>query len=125
MDLFQLTPVFLNFISSIKYLPITLFVVAVNLGYAVVGLLGTPLVRHLGRDWLSYIITLIAIIWYFLWWKFVEETLNPNRPIRDVSSILYLDRNLLTLLNLGTSFIAMEAIIAIKTRMGLRYRCYG
>ncbi|XP_065157399.1 sialin-like [Atheta coriaria] len=61
---------------------------AVNLGYAVVGLLGTPLVRHLGRDWLSYIITLIAIIWYFLWWKFVEETLNPNRPIRDEHRLL-------------------------------------
>lgn len=61
---------------------------AVNLGYAVVGLLGTPLVRYVGRDWLSYVITCIAIIWYFLWWRFVEETLNPNRPIRDEHRLL-------------------------------------
>ncbi|XP_017781574.1 PREDICTED: sialin-like [Nicrophorus vespilloides] len=56
---------------------------AVNLGYAVVGLLGTALVRSLGRDWLSYAIAFFAVIWYFLWWRFVEERLNPNRPIRD------------------------------------------
>ncbi|XP_050308840.1 sialin-like [Anthonomus grandis grandis] len=56
---------------------------AVNLGYSVVGILGTILVRKLGRDWLSYIISLIAGLWYFLWWLFVEESLHPNRPKRD------------------------------------------
>ncbi|KAJ8962181.1 hypothetical protein NQ318_018142 [Aromia moschata] len=56
---------------------------AVNLGYAVVGILGTLLVRSLGRDWLSYVITLASLIWYFLWWRFVEESLHPNRPKRD------------------------------------------
>ncbi|CAG9769291.1 unnamed protein product [Ceutorhynchus assimilis] len=56
---------------------------AVNLGYSVVGILGTLLVRKLGRDWLSYVISVISGIWYFLWWRFVEESLHPNRPKRD------------------------------------------
>ncbi|KAJ8974732.1 hypothetical protein NQ317_010610 [Molorchus minor] len=56
---------------------------AVNLGYAVVGILGTVLVRQLGRDWLSYVISLSSLVWYFLWWRFVEESLHPNRPKRD------------------------------------------
>lgn len=59
---------------------------AVNLGYAVVGILGTLLVRSLGRDWLSYVIALSSFLWYFLWWRFVEESLHPNRPKRDVST---------------------------------------
>lgn len=58
---------------------------AVNLGYAIVGILGTVLVRNLGRDWLSYVISLSSFLWYFLWWRFVEESLHPNRPKRDVS----------------------------------------
>ncbi|KAK5649238.1 hypothetical protein RI129_000267 [Pyrocoelia pectoralis] len=61
---------------------------AVNLGYAIVGLLGTPLVRLCGRDSLSYIICLASCLWYFLWWRFVEESLNPNRPIRDEHKLL-------------------------------------
>ncbi|KAG5865857.1 hypothetical protein JTB14_033024 [Gonioctena quinquepunctata] len=56
---------------------------AVNLGYAIVGILGTVLVRKLGRDWLSYIIALSSFFWYFLWWRFVEESLHPNHPKRD------------------------------------------
>ncbi|ENN76129.1 hypothetical protein D910_04909 [Dendroctonus ponderosae] len=56
---------------------------AVNLGYAVVGILGTVLVRHWGRDWLSYVISVVSGVWYFLWWRFVEESLHPNRPKRD------------------------------------------
>lgn len=56
---------------------------AVNLGYAVAGLLGTPLVRSLGRDSLSYVICSVAVCWYVLWWRFVEESLSPNMPIRD------------------------------------------
>ncbi|GLV43628.1 uncharacterized protein CBL_07045 [Carabus blaptoides fortunei] len=56
---------------------------AVNLGYAVVGLLGTPLVRTVGRDILSYAICLTAVLWYFLWWRFVEESLSPSMPKRD------------------------------------------
>ncbi|KAJ8970462.1 hypothetical protein NQ314_001214 [Rhamnusium bicolor] len=56
---------------------------AVNLGYAIVGILGTVLVRNLGRDWLSYVIAFSSFLWYFLWWRFVEESLHPNRPKRD------------------------------------------
>ncbi|CAH0553795.1 unnamed protein product [Brassicogethes aeneus] len=56
---------------------------AVNLGYAIVGILGTMLVRKLGRDWLSYTIAMSTCVWYFLWWRFVEESLHPNRPKRD------------------------------------------
>jgi ACS family sodium-dependent inorganic phosphate cotransporter len=56
---------------------------AVNLGYAIVGILGTLLVRSFGRDWLSYVIALCSFLWYFLWWRFVEESLHPNRPKRD------------------------------------------
>lgn len=59
---------------------------AVNLGYAIVGILGTIVVRKLGRDWLSYIIAAAAGLWYFLWWRFVEYTLNPNRLKRDVNT---------------------------------------
>lgn len=66
--------------------------VAVNLGYAVVGILGTLLVRKLGRDWLSYVIASAAGLWYFLWWRFVEYTLNPNRLKRDVSKKFYFER---------------------------------
>lgn len=62
---------------------------AVNLGYSVVGILGTLLVRKWGRDWLSYIISVVAGIWYFLWWRFVEESLHPNRPKRDVTLIKF------------------------------------
>ncbi|GJQ69609.1 hypothetical protein Trydic_g6702 [Trypoxylus dichotomus] len=69
---------------------------AVNLGYAIVGLLGTMLVRFIGRDWLSYAITAISCSWYFLWWRFVEETLNPNRPIRDEHRLLPWRRLLLS-----------------------------
>lgn len=58
---------------------------AVNLGYAIVGILGTVLVMKCGRDWLSYIISFTSLIWYFFWWRFVEESLHPNRPKRDVS----------------------------------------
>lgn len=60
---------------------------AVNLGYSVVGILGTLLVRKLGRDWLSYVISVVSLVWYFLWWRFVEESLHPNRPKRDVSKL--------------------------------------
>ncbi|XP_076267942.1 sialin-like isoform X1 [Rhynchophorus ferrugineus] len=56
---------------------------AVNLGYSVVGILGTILVRKCGRDWLSYVISAVSCAWYFLWWRFVEEALHPNRPKRD------------------------------------------
>ncbi|XP_015840882.1 sialin [Tribolium castaneum] len=56
---------------------------AVNLGYAVVGILGTLLVRSCGRDFLSYVIAMSSFLWYFLWWRFVEESLHPNRPKRD------------------------------------------
>lgn len=56
---------------------------AVNLGYSIVGILGTSLVHRLGRDWLSYIITAITSFWYFFWWRFVEESLQINRPKRD------------------------------------------
>ncbi|CAH1175771.1 unnamed protein product [Phaedon cochleariae] len=56
---------------------------AVNFGYAVVGILGTMLVRKLGRDWLSYVISLCSFLWYFLWWRFVDQSLAPNRPKRD------------------------------------------
>ncbi|XP_028127894.1 sialin-like [Diabrotica virgifera virgifera] len=56
---------------------------AVNLGYAIVGILGTLLVKQMGRDWLSYLIASITFLWYFLWWRFVEESLQPNRPKRD------------------------------------------
>jgi hypothetical protein len=45
--------------------------------------LGTLLVRSFGRDWLSYVIALCSFLWYFLWWRFVEESLHPNRPKRD------------------------------------------
>lgn len=58
---------------------------AVNLGYAFVGILGTVLVRTFGRDWLSYIISMLSFLWFFLWWRFVEESLHLNRPKRDVS----------------------------------------
>ncbi|XP_057653518.1 sialin-like [Diorhabda carinulata] len=56
---------------------------AVNLGYAIVGILGSFLVKKLGRDWLSYVISLTTFLWYFLWWRFVEQSLNPYRPKRD------------------------------------------
>lgn len=75
----------INSPESFKELIFILKKIAVNLGYAVVGLIGTPLVRYLGRDSLSYAIAISASLWYFLWWRFVEETLNPNRPKRDVS----------------------------------------
>ncbi|KAJ8910333.1 hypothetical protein NQ315_005629 [Exocentrus adspersus] len=73
-------------VTWIKHKHISGFVslyTAVNLGYAVVGILGTVLVRNLGRDWLSYVISLSSFLWYFLWWRFVEESLHPNRPKRD------------------------------------------
>nr|CAH7751468.1 unnamed protein product [Callosobruchus chinensis] len=56
---------------------------AVNLGYAVVGILGTIVVRKLGRDFLSYVISFTSIVWYFLWWRFVDISLFPNRVKRD------------------------------------------
>lgn len=62
---------------------------AVNLGYAIVGLLGTPLVRSVGRDSISYLISMVAVLWYCLWWRFVEENLSLTRPKRDVRSIQY------------------------------------
>ncbi|XP_045468044.1 sialin-like [Harmonia axyridis] len=56
---------------------------AVNLGYAIVGILGTILVHSFGRDWLSYVISGLAFFWYFFWWRFVEESLQYNHPKRD------------------------------------------
>lgn len=60
---------------------------AVNLGYAVVGILGTMLVRVTGRDSISYLISVIALLWYCLWWRFVEESLSLTMPKRDVSTL--------------------------------------